>query len=259
LVSIEPGQPVPGSSMTVRIEADGIEQVRVKFLGRQFSLFRQDNEWKTVIGIPLETAPGEKTLVIGLQKNGGGREEIKNEITVTDKKYPTVSFWLKPAKKKLLLARDLTADEWSRIENKLLQEDPVQGWSGKFALPVSGEVSMVFGTIERVNKMKRGQHRGMDIAVPTGTEVEAANSGRMVFAEKLKVFGGTMVIDHGLGVHSLYFHLSKFIAKPGDKVLRGQKIALSGNTGASSGPHLHWGMSVHDLRVDPRQWTVQEM
>ena len=122
-------------------------------------------------------------------------------------------------------------------------------------MPVNGSVSMLFGTREFVNRKPRGQHRGLDLAVPAGTEVGAANSGKVVFAQKLKAFGGTVVIDHGQGIHSLYFHLSKFLAQVGDDVTKGQLVALSGNSGISTGPHLHWGMSVHNLRVDPLQWT----
>jgi murein DD-endopeptidase MepM/ murein hydrolase activator NlpD len=114
---------------------------------------------------------------------------------------------------------------------------------------------MVFGTQEYVNRKKRGQHRGFDIAVPIGTKVKAANNGKVVFAQKLAAFGGTVVLDHGQGVHTLYFHLSRFLVDVGQAVGKGEGIALSGNSGISSGPHLHWGMSVHNLRVDPNQWT----
>ena len=95
--------------------------------------------------------------------------------------------------------------------------------------------------------------------MPIGTKVKAANNGKVVFAQKLSAFGGTIVIDHGQGVHTLYFHLSKFLAVVGQEVSKGTVIALSGNSGISSGPHLHWGMSVHDLRVNPLQWTKTAM
>jgi murein DD-endopeptidase MepM/ murein hydrolase activator NlpD len=169
-------------------------------------------------------------------------------------KFPFVSFWLKPAKKKLFTG-DLIAREWARIEKTLLVEFERQRWRGLFTLPAKGPTSMVFGTIERVNGRRTGQHRGLDIAVPMGTKIKAPNHGRVVFAEHLKAFGGTIVLDHGQGVHTLYFHLSKFLAKVGQEVSKGDIIALSGNSGISSGPHLHWGMSVHNLRVDPGQWT----
>jgi murein DD-endopeptidase MepM/ murein hydrolase activator NlpD len=99
----------------------------------------------------------------------------------------------------------------------------------------------------------------VDIAAAVGTKVKAPNAGKVVFGEKLKAFGGTMVLDHGQGVHTLYFHLSKLLAEVGAKVEKGTVIALSGNTGVSSGAHLHWGMSVHNLRVDPIQWTKYEI
>ena len=68
-----------------------------------------------------------------------------------------------------------------------------------------------------------------------------------------------MVVDHGQGIHTLYFHLSRFVAEVGQNVSKGAVIAFSGNSGVSSGPHLHWGMSVQNLRVDPMQWVKYEM
>jgi murein DD-endopeptidase MepM/ murein hydrolase activator NlpD len=81
----------------------------------------------------------------------------------------------------------------------------------------------------------------------------------VVFADDLKAFGGTVVIDHGQGVNTLYFHLSKIGVTVGQSIKKGEAIGLTGNTGISSGPHLHWGLSVHNVRVDPNQWVVTVM
>lgn len=224
------------------------------FLGRDYSLFGIGDDYRAIIGVPPEQKPGVYTLSFTITDKDGKQETIAKNIKVAATKFPSTSFWLKPAKKKLLV-KDLIAEEWSKVEKVLLIENAEQAWQGRFALPAKGPTSMVFGTIERINGKRSGQHRGFDIAVPTGSKIGAANSGKVVFAEKLQAFGGTIVIDHGQGVHTLYFHLSKFLAEVGQDVTQGDIIALSGNTGISSGPHLHWGMSVHNLRVDPAQWT----
>ena len=244
-----------GRSFTVKlVPAEEIAGASAEFLGQKIRFFKNGDEYRAIIGIAPEQKSGKHNLALTIEEDNGRAEKIVKPIKVLPYKFPSVSFWLKPAKKKLL-AKDLIAEEWARIEKTLIVESPDQKWQGLFSLPVSGPVSMQFGTKEFVNRQKRGQHRGTDLAVPMGTKVAAPNRGRVVFAEKLKAFGGTMVIDHGQGIHTLYFHLSKFLAEVGEEVGKGEMIALTGNSGISSGPHLHWGMSVHNLRVDPMQWT----
>jgi len=228
--------------------------VTVSFLGQRVNCYQGDDSFSAIVGVAPEQRPGDHPLILIVTKGDGSREEIKRTIKVGKIRFPFVSFWLKPSKKKLF-TKDLIAEEWARIEKVLVVEPAQKAWSGRFNLPAKGPVSMVFGTVERVNGKPSGRHRGLDLAVPMGTRIKAPNHGRVVFAEHLKAFGGTIVLDHGQGIHTLYFHLSKFLAKAGQDVSKGDIIALSGNSGISSGPHLHWGMSAHNLRVDPVQWT----
>ncbi|MFH1386290.1 MAG: M23 family metallopeptidase [bacterium] len=249
----------PGQCLVVEyLNIKDIESVKIMALGQEVNCYREDNGFKGIMAIPLEKKPGSYDLLLQISKNNGQKQEIKRIFKIIAHKYPQVSFWLKPAKKKLL-ARDLVAEEWTLIEKVLLVEDDNKFWQGKFAMPATGPFSMKYGTIEKINNKKRGQHRGLDIAVNTGTKVAAPNSGRVVFADKLKVFGGTVVIDHGRGIHTLYFHLSKIMTSIGEQVAKGDIIALSGNSGVSSGPHLHWGVSVHNVRVEPMQWLSEEL
>jgi len=244
-----------GKCIAIQVSSpEGISRIEGQFLGQKFECFRMGDDFKGIVGIPPEQKPGVYELSLIIDKGEGESSLVNNKVKVVKAKFPSVSFWLKPAKKKLLTA-DLIAQEWARIEKYLVVENLEQGWQGKFMLPAKGPASMAFGTIEYINKKLSGRHRGYDIAVPMGTEVAAPNNGKVVFAEKLKAFGGTMVLDHGQGIHTLYFHLSKFMAGIGQNVSKGDVIALSGNSGISSGPHLHWGISVHNLRVDPVQWT----
>jgi hypothetical protein len=233
---------------------EGVSRGQAVFLDHRVSFYPAANGFKAIIGVPCELKPGKYPLTLNLTKRNGVTVHRAGTVKVARTKFPSVSFWIKPAKKKILTS-DIVGHEWALIEKVLIKEEPTQSWTGRFIRPVSGEVSMVFGTQEYVNRKKRGQHRGFDIAVPIGTKVAAANNGTVVFARKLTAFGGTIVIDHGQGVHTLYFHLSKFLAEVGQAVNKGDVIALSGNSGISSGPHLHWGMSVHNLRVDADQWT----
>jgi murein DD-endopeptidase MepM/ murein hydrolase activator NlpD len=236
------------------ISAEGITAASAEFLDKKIRFFKQGDDYRAIIGVPVAQKPGSYPLIVKLTDEQGGAKELAREVKILPYKFPRVSFWLKPEKHKLM-ATPAVVDEWALIEKPLLVEREEQAWKRNFVLPVKGAVSMYFGTIEKVNGKSQGRHRGLDLAVPIGTKVSAANAGTVVFAQKMTVYGGTMVVDHGQGIHTIYLHLSKFLAPVGQAVTKGQVIALSGNTGYSSGPHLHWAMSVHDLRVDPLQWT----
>ena len=249
-VSLSPARISQGSCFAVRVSAEGSAGLKVRWLGAEVKGF----DGRAIVGVPITLKPGAYPLELTSLGPDGQTANKTLTVKVSRHKFPSVSFWLKPAKKKLL-ARDLINDEWALIDRVLRVEGAEQCWTGRFSLPAKAPFSMLFGTIEKVNGRRRGDHKGLDIAVPAGTRILAPNNGTVVFAQKLKAFGGTIVIDHGQGIHTLYFHLSKFLAEVGQTIARGDPIALSGNSGISSGPHLHWGMSVHNLRVDPLQWT----
>ncbi|MBN3032620.1 MAG: M23 family metallopeptidase [Candidatus Saganbacteria bacterium] len=236
------------------VSPEGISAATAGFLGKKVKFFRAGDDLRAIIGVPLAQRPGYYPLSLNFVNDRGETEQFVKSVKVLPCKFPHVSFWLKPEKHRLL-STPAVVNEWELIAQPLRLEGEEQAWQRKFILPVKGRISMPFGVIEKVNGKKQGRHRGCDIAVPVGSQVRAANSGTVVFAQKLTVYGGTMVVDHGQGIHTIYLHLSKFLAKEGQRVAKGEVIALSGNTGYSSGPHLHWGMSVHDLRVDPLQWT----
>ena len=245
----------PGKCFEVKlISPEGITAASAEFLGKKIKFFKQGDDYRAIIGVPLAQKTGPYPLALNITVVEGKTARIAKSVKVLPSKFPHVSFWLKPEKHKLM-ATAAVVDEWAVIDKPLLIEQEEQAWKRNFILPVKGQISMYFGTIEKVNGKSQGQHRGCDIAVPIGTRVSAANDGTVVFAQKMTVYGGTMVVDHGQGIHTIYLHLSKFLAKVGQAVSKGDIIALSGNTGYSSGPHLHWAMSVHDLRVDPLQWT----
>jgi len=113
------------------------------------------------------------------------------------------------------------------------------------------EAAPNFGQRRIYNKSYTSIHQGVDIAAPWGSPVRASNSGRVVLASSLYLSGRTVIIDHGQGVFSLYGHFSQILVKRGDLVKKGQVIARVGNTGRSTGPHVHWGVRILDSRVDP--------
>jgi len=132
------------------------------------------------------------------------------------------------------------------------RDDDRTDFAKPFVWPVQGRISGRFGNGRVYNGQPGAGHSGMDIAAATGTPVKAPAAGVVTFAAPdLYLTGGTLLLDHGFGVSSNFLHLSRIDVKVGDRVEQGQVIAAVGATGRATGPHLHWGMSWFDVRLDP--------
>lgn len=128
-------------------------------------------------------------------------------------------------------------------------------WEGTFIMPVVGELTTDFAEIRYVNnEQSSSRHSGLDLAAPLGTEVKAPNNGVVVFAmEGLLSPGNTVVIDHGMGLFTSYYHLDTIAVEKGKKVIKGDVIGTVGTTGFSTGPHLHYAVSIFNTYVNPYQ------
>lgn len=129
---------------------------------------------------------------------------------------------------------------------------PVKYYTEPFILPTKGRLTTEFGESRTVNGAKTSyRHAGLDIAAPLGTEVLAVNTGKVTLAMPLILTGNSIVIDHGEGIFSIYFHLDKLFVTEGELVERGQLIGEVGTTGFSTGPHLHFAMSHYRSNIEP--------
>ncbi len=142
--------------------------------------------------------------------------------------------------------------EQARVSAARTRDDERTGFAQAFIWPLKGRISGRFGNQRVYNGTPKSPHSGMDIAVPTGTPVEAPADGVITFADSaLYLTGGTVVLDHGHGISSNFLHLSRIDVKVGDSVKQGDMIGAVGATGRVTGPHLHWGMSWFETRIDP--------
>jgi len=119
-----------------------------------------------------------------------------------------------------------------------------------FAWPRQGRVTAPYGDLRTFNGKKQSQHFGTDVDGAVGTPIYAANAGTVVMRRDNYASGNTVLVYHGAGLYTAYFHLSAFEVKEGQRVERGQLLGKVGNTGRVTGPHLHWGVKVDDLWVD---------
>jgi murein DD-endopeptidase MepM/ murein hydrolase activator NlpD len=214
---------------------------------------------QTLLGVDLEKAPGEYELLVSATMENGEHAECTATLTVRAGKFATESLTVQ---KQFVEPNEQQAQRAVAEQEKLRQIfdhiTPEKMWHGPFRLPLSGGVH---GTNFRKRRILNGQprspHTGADFPAPTGTPIHATQSGRVVLAEELYFSGNTVIIDHGLGIYSLYGHLSATDVAVGDSVKAGAVIGKVGATGRVTGPHLHWGVTVNKARVNPLQLVTQ--
>lgn len=148
----------------------------------------------------------------------------------------------------------LRAAEVARINAARSAVSDATGWTERFAWPATGRISGIYGSQRILGGVPRNPHAGVDVAAPTGTPVVAPASGIVVLAAPpaFSLEGNLLIIDHGNRLFSSFLHLSRIDVKVGDRVAQGQRVGAIGATGRATGPHLHWGMSWGEVRVDPQ-------
>ena len=201
---------------------------------------------------PLDT-PGQRTIQIDGDE---GSETLS--VNVSDRSFRTQWIRLSPGNSNLG-----TDHEFARVADFKKIVTPDKFWNGPMLRPSSGRVSSEYGNRRYYNGVfaQDYYHRGVDYATATGSPLVAPASGyvRLVgtVSEGFELHGNTIGIDHGQGVLSIMIHLSRIDVQEGDFVEAGQVIGAIGSTGASTGPHLHWGLYVNGVAVDPVPWRFE--
>jgi murein DD-endopeptidase MepM/ murein hydrolase activator NlpD len=160
-----------------------------------------------------------------------------------------------PSKKQRLRA----AKEAKELDRVLDAVSPERLWRGSWAKPTAGEETSPFGTKRTYNKKKHNRHFGWDLDGKVGDAITAANRGRVVLAKDRFYSGGTVVIDHGEGLFTMYFHMSRIDVKPGQIVEKGQGLGAVGASGQVTGPHLHFTVKLGGLSQDPKYLVAMDL
>jgi len=214
---------------------------------------------EALLGVDLEKAPGDYEFSVSATMENGEHAECTAALTVRAGKFATESLTVQ---KQFVEPNERQAQRAVAEQEKLRQIfdhiTPEKLWHGPFRLPLSGGVRGTnFGKRRILNGQPRSPHTGADFPAPTGTPIHATQTGRVVLAEELYFSGNTVIIDHGLGIYSLYGHLSATDVAVGDSVKAGAVIGKVGATGRVTGPHLHWGVTVNKARVNPIQLVAE--
>jgi len=231
--------PVPGGVAVIEVTS---QTEAATYQGKPVMLIDKDGARFAVIGLGLSTRPGQHTL----EANGSIPFKVENKtyreqrLTIENKRkvnpYANDMPRINADKKEMTAA-------FVNFESK--QPDI------EFDIPVKGPISSPFGLKRFLNDQARSPHSGLDIAADEGTPIVAPASGTVTATGDYFFNGNTVLVDHGQGLISMYCHMSQIDVAVGDKVERGEVLGEVGMTGRVTGPHLHWAVSLNNVRVDP--------
>ena len=231
-----------------------LKSIHGEFQGNKFPMAAgvRDGIFEGLLGIDLNTRPATYKIKV-VATDGEGKVYSRSlllKVRKVDFKTQRLSL---PSSMVDLDPKTLErVDEESRRVKALFQSFRDEKlWRGAFIRPLEGEISTAFGLRRVINGRTRNPHTGVDLKAEEGTPVMACNRGIVAFVDQFFFSGKSVVLDHGWGLYSMYFHLSRAQVDEGDRVLKGAVIGRVGSTGRSSGPHLHWGIIINEARVDP--------
>ena len=237
----------------IRVTGKTGDTPRVFWMDREVLLVQNDQNtlWYGFFGVDLTRSPGRYSVVI---KRPPSTFKKEIELKIVKKDYGVRRLTL-PKKMVDLDQKTLKrVKKESKIMKALWGASPsVPLWRGSFLKPVPGEVKGAFGRRSVINNQPRSPHSGIDLRGKRGTPVKGINHGRVVLRGNHFFTGLTVVIDHGGGIQSMYFHLDKIMVQQDRIIKKGDVIGLVGSTGRSTGPHLHWGIRINNARIDPME------
>ncbi len=208
-----------------------------------------------VVGFGPWAEVGSYLLQVAGRDQFGLQEAITATVQVEAMSFGTDYLTIDPSRS-ALLDPELREQETIRLAEVFATSALRPHWSGNFIMPVQSAITSIFGTSRSYNQQPPSSyHAGVDLRGGVGTPIAAAQRGQVLMAEAAQVRGNVVVIDHGMGVHTLYAHMNEIWVEPGQMVERGEIIGTVGSTGLVTGPHLHWELRVGGVAVNPLEWT----
>lgn len=246
-LELVPARVKPGDPVLVVVH--GVEAVPEGTVGSLPATFYGHGDGaEALVGIPVEEDPG----LLQVQVTAGGQKLVR-PLEIIPPEFPerkltvATKFVKIPASAKARIKADQAAFQkaWSTPFRP-------RAFTDNFEKPRDAVITAHFGDKRTLNGKKTTQHFGLDLDGSTGDEIRAANDGRVVMVRDCFTSGNTVLVEHGAGLITSYFHMSKFLVKPGQEVRRGELLGLVGKTGRVTGPHLHFGAHIGSLWVNPQ-------
>lgn len=263
-VTIELSEPViiQGRTLVVKVSLsdNAFTSLSGQFEGRPLFFSQTNGTFWTIVPIHALAEPNIYPIMLTATRADGTQVNTFENVTVIEGPYGSENIQLDDSRGQLLdeelirLEQEKLTNIWSRISLR-------PRWEGPFLYPVALDtlrITSYFGTRRSYNdSTELSFHGGTDFGGGVGTPIFAPAAGRVVLAEPLAVRGNAVLIDHGLGLFSGYWHQSELAVSEGQEVQAGDLIGYIGNTGLATGPHLHWELRLNGIAVEPSQWVQQ--
>lgn len=213
-------------------------------------MFKQESgDWEGLMPIAVGDVAGTYPVAF---LAGDGATVASANLTIRKTIFPSQNVTLSPQIESL----HSTPDEIKTLTTFRDSVSDVKYWADPLAAPLSGCVISPFGVARLHNGKPTGEfHGGIDQRAAAGTPIRAVAAGIVKIVQPFNVLGGTVAIDHGQGLETMYLHMSKLNVAVGDQVKKGDVIGYAGATGRANGPHLHWVIYVNGVQQNPLQWV----
>ncbi|MFC2036828.1 peptidoglycan DD-metalloendopeptidase family protein [Chloroflexota bacterium] len=259
-ITAGPAPVVQGRTVLIEVQSLGDLDLRGRVLDQDLQFAEEDGRYWALAGVGAMAPPGSYPLTLtATEADSGDLLTMHETITVTAGEFSKYNIVV-PADRSGLLAPSVSNAEREKLNQVFGRVSEERLWVGTFDLPLEGEprTTASFGQRRSYNGGSvSSYHSGHDYGADAGEPVMAPITGTVVMAEPLQVRGKVVILDHGLGVFTGFWHLSRIDVEVGQVVGRGEVVGLVGNSGLSTGAHLHWEMRVNNVPVQPLQWTRQ--
>ncbi|MHB1330356.1 MAG: M23 family metallopeptidase [Minisyncoccota bacterium] len=250
-LEVTPSDVVQGEPVLISIAGADIDDVRsIVFNGDRLGIFEYKNKPSSLVGIDLNMRSGSYPLIATL-KDG---TVLKESILVNERVVVEAPLGI-PEK----LGGNTPEGEANVLNNLAIENSALASlatedgalWEEGFDMPVSNPFITDEYGYSRLTGASTISHKGTDFRAAVGTPIYAMNSGTVILAREFVIYGKTVVVDHGLGLHTLYMHLSEINVGLGDAIEKGEQIGKSGSTGYAESPHLHISVKIEGVSIDP--------
>jgi murein DD-endopeptidase MepM/ murein hydrolase activator NlpD len=251
---VEPMELTQGGTLAIEVQSNRAVTLTGTLGELPLDFVELEGSYWALAGFASWAVVGPGEITVEARSTLGEQVSVTDVVTVTYGQFPSEVIDI-PTEREYLLDPEIVRAERERLEAIYAQRSSRKLWGDVFGYPVNELIiTSAYGAIRQYDTGP-GRHAGVDLDGETGDPAYAAASGEVALAEALQVRGNTVIIDHGLGVYSMYCHLSDLAIQEGEAVSKGQVVGNLGSTGLSTGTHLHWEIRVGGVAVDPFEWT----
>jgi murein DD-endopeptidase MepM/ murein hydrolase activator NlpD len=251
---LDPPEVGQGGTVVIELQANRAVTLTGSLADRTVNFVELNGSYWALSGFPSWSAVGPQTLVVEGRSALDEVVQVTDTLTITYTQFPTEIVDI-PSDREFLLDPAIIWAERQRLAAIYAEFSPDKLWGGVLGYPLQDmAVTSVYGAIRQYDTGP-GSHAGVDLDGELGDPVFAVADGLIALAESLQVRGNAVVLNHGLGVYSNYFHMSELAVQEGESVSKGQIIGRMGSSGLSTGAHLHWELRIDSIAVDPFEWT----